>query len=82
MKKSKKRRKQKRSAKADNKENLRQPPQTRGQVADSVPADDLQGLIQEGARLHQAGQLREAEAIYRQILEISPSHADANLLMG
>ncbi|HEV3136535.1 MAG TPA: tetratricopeptide repeat protein [Pirellulales bacterium] len=31
---------------------------------------------------HQAGQLREAEAIYRQILGVEPSHADSLHLLG
>src|SRR5690349_7281714 len=31
---------------------------------------------------HQAGQLREAEALYRQILEDEPRHADAVHLLG
>ncbi|HVS57134.1 MAG TPA: tetratricopeptide repeat protein, partial [Casimicrobiaceae bacterium] len=31
---------------------------------------------------HDAGQLRQAEAIYRQVLQVSPSHPDALHLLG
>src|SRR5258708_15916147 len=31
---------------------------------------------------HEAGRFREAEAIYRQVLDVSPSHPDALHLMG
>ena len=47
-----------------------------------VPASDLQALLQRGAQLHQDGQRAEAEAIFRQILDADPGHADANHLMG
>jgi tetratricopeptide (TPR) repeat protein len=33
-------------------------------------------------RLHQAGRLKEAEAIYRRVLEVQPRHADALHLLG
>ena len=38
--------------------------------------------VQKGAQLHQAGQVQEAEAIYRRVLDINPNHADANHLRG
>lgn len=49
---------------------------------DAVPPDDLQDHIQKGIEFHQAGRLRDAEAIYRQVLEIEPNHADAIHLLG
>ena len=33
-------------------------------------------------RLHQAAGLREAEATYRRVIEVQPSHADALHLLG
>ncbi len=39
-------------------------------------------LAREGVQLHQTGQVQQAEAIYRQILDIDPDHADANHLLG
>ena len=33
-------------------------------------------------RLHQAAGLREAETIYRRVLEVQPSHADALHLLS
>jgi tetratricopeptide (TPR) repeat protein/SAM-dependent methyltransferase len=39
-------------------------------------------LIQKGMKLHQDGQLQEAAAIYRRVLQINPDHADANHLLG
>ena len=38
--------------------------------------------LQLALRHHQAGRLSAAEAIYRQILEANPTHADANHLLG
>ena len=38
--------------------------------------------VQKGAQLHQAGRVREAETIYRQVLDSNPDHADANHLLG
>lgn len=38
--------------------------------------------IQLAVQLHQTGRLREAEAIYQQILHIQPDHADALHLLG
>jgi len=60
----------------------RHPTPARGQAEGGVPTYDLQGLIQKGIQVHQAGQLPEAEAIYRQVLEVEPDHADANHLLG
>jgi tetratricopeptide (TPR) repeat protein len=39
-------------------------------------------LFAAAVRFHQSGQLPEAEALYRQVLEAHPSHADAVHLLG
>jgi tetratricopeptide (TPR) repeat protein len=43
---------------------------------------DTQQALERGRKLHQAGRLNEAEALYRQILAVDPSHADALHLLG
>ena len=43
---------------------------------------NLQPLLQQGLQAHQAGQLADAEAIYRKILAAAPDNADANHLLG
>ena len=47
--------------------------------ASPQPADDP---LQRALRLHQAGQLAEAAAIYRRILDANPRHPDALHLLG
>ena len=42
----------------------------------------LQNLFIDGVRLHQSGRLIEAEALYRQVLEADPRHADCLHLLG
>lgn len=39
-------------------------------------------LFQRGFRHHQAGQLQQAEALYRQVLTVNPKHADSLHLLG
>lgn len=39
-------------------------------------------ILGHAVQLHQAGRLRKAEAIYQQILQHQPSHADAQHLLG
>src|ERR1700682_6054026 len=39
-------------------------------------------LFASAVRFHQSGQLQQAEALYRQVLEVHPSHADALHLLG
>lgn len=43
---------------------------------------DLPALLETGLRHHRAGQLAEAELVYRQVLTIDASHADALHLLG
>jgi protein O-GlcNAc transferase len=47
-----------------------------------MPNLSLQDAIQLALRHHQAGQLREAESIYRQILQLHPNQPDALHLLG
>jgi len=50
-----------------------------------VPAGqrtDINELLRQALALHQAGQLQEAEKLYRQILSSAPDHPDANHLLG
>ena len=47
-----------------------------------VSGQNLQALLQEGLRAHQAGQLPDAEAAYRRVLGLDADHADANHLLG
>jgi tetratricopeptide (TPR) repeat protein len=58
------------------------PPRPLGQNPSGTPASHFSELVQKASRLHQAGQMREAETIYRQVLDINPDHADANHLLG
>jgi len=51
---------------------------TRGQIR-SAQCDEL---VQRGLRLHQAGKLAEASALYEQALGRVPHHAEANHLLG
>ncbi len=49
-------------------------------------ADDediqLEAIIKDGLRAHQAGKLEEAEAAYRKVLNVNPDQADANHYLG
>jgi len=61
----------------------RSPPARAGRQAPPAgPADYHSELTNKGLQLHLAGRLQEAEAIYRQVLEAKPGHADANHLLG
>ena len=57
-------------------------PQPLGQGFGGAPTSHFSELVLKGTRLHQAGQLQEAETIYRRILDIDPDHADANHFLG
>lgn len=47
-----------------------------------VPAPDLAALFNDGVKLHQAGRLADAEAIYRRVLEARADHPGALHLLG
>ncbi len=50
-----------------------------------APANEkipLPQTLQSGISHHQAGRLQQAEAIYRQLLQVNPEHADALYLSG
>ena len=53
--------------------------ETDGQAADAAT---LNAMIAEGHRLHQSGDVSEAESIYRQVLEIDDGHVIGNNLLG
>ena len=42
----------------------------------------LDALFQQGARLHGAGRMAEAEQVYRQVLSMEPLHADTLHMLG
>jgi len=42
----------------------------------------LDALVREALRVHQAGNLEDAEAAYRKVLTVNPGHADANHFLG
>ncbi|HSC93746.1 MAG TPA: tetratricopeptide repeat protein [Burkholderiales bacterium] len=44
--------------------------------------EQLRELVARGVALHQAGRLGEAEALYRQVLEVEPQHAAALTMLG
>ena len=67
MNRAQKRHHQKLAKTAAKKEKRRHPTPARGQAEGGVPTYELQGVIQKGIQAHQAGQLPEAEAIYRQL---------------
>ncbi|MCP5366070.1 MAG: tetratricopeptide repeat protein [Hyphomicrobiales bacterium] len=43
---------------------------------------DADGLLRAAFQHHQAGELQQAEALYRQVLDLQPDHADALHLRG
>ncbi|MBF0370655.1 MAG: tetratricopeptide repeat protein [Magnetococcales bacterium] len=45
-------------------------------------AMNFSNMLKRGLKHHQAGQLQQAEAIYRQMLSVNPDHADANHFLG
>ncbi|MBI1887165.1 MAG: tetratricopeptide repeat protein [Nitrosomonadales bacterium] len=57
--------------------------QNKGVVAEALPIDvSLQKDFQRARELHQAGRLSEAEAIYRQILDVEPAHMESLDFLG
>jgi tetratricopeptide (TPR) repeat protein len=57
-------------------------PVSHGHATNGNLALDPSGLVDQGMRLHMAGRIQEAEAIYRQVLAMEQDHADANHLLG
>ena len=53
-------------------------------AASSPPLDcmNIKQLLQQAIAHHQAGQLQEAECLYRVVLQVQPGHADANHNLG
>lgn len=47
-----------------------------------MSGEPLRDLVARGVALHQAGRLGEAEALYRQVLELEPRHAMALTMLG
>ena len=43
---------------------------------------NVESMVAEAVRHHQAGRLIDAEQLYRQILAINPRHADSLHLLG
>jgi len=60
---------------------MHKPKQGRNGVGKSVP-DTVNTLLQQAIVHHQAGRLAPAQALYRQILDYQPRHADALHLLG
>ncbi|MBF0461994.1 MAG: tetratricopeptide repeat protein [Magnetococcales bacterium] len=58
------------------------PKKTRLPTAQRNATNPVGTLIQKGLQHHQAGRFREAEALYRQALQIQPKQADALHLLG
>ncbi len=51
-------------------------------VSDQATADKVPEDLSEGVRHHKAGRLKEAESVYRRILQADPENADALHLLG
>ena len=51
-------------------------------TATVLPPTRVAELLADGRRLHQAGQLIEAEANYRRVLAAQPDHGEALNLLG
>ncbi len=51
-------------------------------MTDQGTADTVSEALTEGVGHHKAGRLKEAEAVYRRILEADPENADALHLLG
>ena len=75
-------RRQKKLARKAAKNRRGHPPRPLAQGLGRAPANQVSELVRKGARLHQSGQVQEAETIYRQVLDFNPDHADANHLLG
>ena len=76
------RRQQKRHSRKAASQARRQPSRAEGVAGRGAPALYDAQLIQKGFQLQMAGKAPEAAAVYRQILQADPNHADANHLLG
>jgi hypothetical protein len=48
----------------------------------TIPAMTIEQAVEMAVQHHRAGRVREAEALYRQVLGAQPGHADALHLLG
>ena len=82
MSKTEKRGQQNRASKAVKSQQSYYPTLASGKGQGDIPTLELQDLMRRGIQEQQAGRLPEAKAVYQQVLDAEPDHADANHLLG